>query len=68
MTVMTNTKCPYCKAKDFIPEVVWVHTEVYNEGTKNFECLHCKKIVEADCYRRIIVANPRKTNNENDWQ
>lgn len=60
-------KCPYCKKEDFIPDVVWMHTDAYGGGVKNFECEYCKKVVQVNTRREVFITNARKTENESDW-
>ena len=60
-------KCPYCEKENFIPDVVSAHTESYGKGIKNFNCLHCKKVVKMNCKIRIVFSNPSKTNEDSYW-
>lgn len=60
-------KCPYCGKEDFIPEVVYQHTESYGGGFKRFRCLHCEEVVKVFCSLRVIVVDPQKTKDESDW-
>jgi hypothetical protein len=60
-------KCPYCEKEDFIPEVVFHHTHIYGDGSKNFNCVHCHKVVKMHGRRRAVLENPQKTDNESDW-
>ena len=64
---MNELTCPYCGKEDFIPEVVWGHTEAYGAGIKNFACNNCGKIVQAKCYQRVVITDARKTDSISDW-
>lgn len=59
--------CPYCNKADFIPRIVYAHTDAYGEGVKNFCCIHCDKVVAIMCRRIVVLTDPRKTNRESDW-
>jgi len=61
-------KCPYCEKEDFVPTVVFHHTQMYGEGEKNFSCIHCHKIVKINGKRRVVLENPQRTENESDWE
>ena len=61
------SKCPYCGKENFIPGVVYIHTESYGDGYKNFKCDHCKKVVNAYCKQNVIIKNIKKTDAESDW-
>jgi len=59
--------CPYCKKGEFIPDVVFRHTEAYGSGYKNFKCIHCGKVVNARCSLKVIISKATQTDNESDW-
>ena len=64
---MKELKCPYCKKENFIPEIVFRHTERYGEGRKNFKCNCCRKVVSTYCMVQVIIQKAEKTNSESDW-
>lgn len=59
--------CPYCKKEDFVPEVVFRHTESYGGGNKNFRCIYCGNVVNARCAVKIVITNAKQTDNDSDW-
>jgi DNA-directed RNA polymerase subunit RPC12/RpoP len=60
-------ECPYCHGRNFIPRVVYRHTEVYGGGIKNFRCRHCGNVVKAACFSQVAIGSPRMTDAESDW-
>jgi len=60
-------ECPYCEMENFVPEVVFTHTEYYGGGIKYFRCLHCERVVQVVCQRTVRLSEPRKTDHESDW-
>ena len=67
----SQTKCPYCKKTNCIPDVVYMHCESY-DGTGihryNFRCVHCDKVLEVDLTMTIIESNLKKSDKkEGDW-
>ena len=59
--------CPYCEKEKCVPEIVYTHTELHGGGVKNFNCLHCGRVVKVLCERKIIIDTPVETNEESDW-
>ena len=60
-------KCPYCNKTNFVPEIVFTHTEGYGSGYKNFECTHCGRVILALCSLKVVISDVCKTDNKSDW-
>lgn len=61
-------KCPYCEKTNFIPHVVFIHTENYGSGFHRFRCKHCNKVVSGRFERIATVSHiERSTEKMGDW-